>query len=415
MGIPNETDVLIVGSGPAGALLGTLLARRGIEVLVVDKQPDFERDFRGESLAAPSVLALRALGFGDALEAHGYLSSTGVAMWLEGRQVFHVDYRRFTIGTLPIEFPQPPLIRMLHEAATGLPQHTFAAGTRFTSLIEHDGAVRGAVLRGPDGTTTKVRARLVVGADGRFSKVRKAAGLDPSVLQAERDLLSFRLPRPDGWELRSELVVDRDRHLAVLPTYPDALRVSHNLPKRGLGALRAEGFDAFRERVAAIDPRLAPLVRTHLHSWEDTSFLEVFNASVSQWARDGLILVGDASHTATPTLGQGVNLAIQDVVGLTPLIASALADGARDGVVRAEVFAAFITARRKHKEFVTAFQRRQEASLALHTPWQTFLRRARMRTLDALPVKYRVFDRLLNQPHPVDPVDLRRPPHHPAP
>ncbi|MEU9857862.1 FAD-dependent monooxygenase [Streptomyces sp. NPDC047974] len=414
MGIPNETDVLIVGSGPAGALLGTMLARRGVHVLLVDKQPDFERDFRGESLAAPSVRALRALGFGDALEAHGYLSSTGVAMWLEGRQVFHVDYRRFAIGTLPIEFPQPPLIRMFHEAATGLPQHVFAAGTRFTSLIEEDGAVRGAVLRGPDGTVTKVRARLVVGADGRFSKVRKAAGLDPSVLQAERDLLSFRLPRPDGWELRSELVVDRARHLAVLPTYPDAIRVSHNLPKRGLGALRAEGFEAFRERVAAIDPRLAPLIRTHLHSWEDTSFLEVFNASVGQWSRDGLILVGDASHTATPTLGQGVNLALQDVVGLTPLITAALTDGARDGVVRADVFAAFIAARRAHKEFVTRFQRRQEASLALHTPWQTFLRRARMRTLDALPVKYRVFDRLLNQPHPVDPVDLRSSPHHPA-
>lgn len=407
MAIPNETDVLIVGSGPAGALLGTMLARRGVDVLVVDKQPDFERDFRGESLAAPSVLALRALGFGDALEAHGYLNSTGVAMWLEGRQVFHVDYHRFAIGTLPIEFPQPPLIRMFLAAAAGLPQHTFAAGTRFTSLIEQDGAVRGAVLRGPDGTSTRVRARLVVGADGRFSKVRKAAGLDPSVLQAERDLLSFRLPRPDGWALRSELVVDRDRHLAVLPTYPDAVRVSHNLPKRGLGALRAEGFEAFRERVAAIDPRLAPMVRSHLRSWDDTSFLEVFNASVTRWARDGLILVGDASHTATPTLGQGVNLAIQDVVGLTPLIAAALADGARDGVVRAATFAPFIAARRKHKEFVTAFQRRQEASLAVRTPRQVFLRRVRMRALDALPVKYRVFDRLLNQPHALDPADLR--------
>ncbi|MFD0383268.1 FAD-dependent monooxygenase [Streptomyces stramineus] len=231
--------------------------------------------------------------------------------------------------------------------------------------------------------------------------------MDPEIAQAERDLLSFRLPRPDGWALESELVVDHDRHLAVLPTYPDALRVSHNLPKKGLGALRKAGFDSFRERVAAIDPRLAPLLEGHLRSWDDTSFLEVFNAQVDQWARDGLVLVGDASHTCTPTLGQGVNLAFQDVVGLTPLIAAALARGERDGVVRAGVFAAFLAERRKHKDFVTGFQRRQESSLAMSTPWQTALRRARMRTLNALPVKYRVFDRLLNLPHGIDPADER--------
>ena len=407
MGIPNETDVLIVGSGPAGALLGCLLARRGIDVLVVEKQQDFERDFRGESLAAPSVIALRRLGFGDALERHGYLESSGVTMWLEGRRIFHVDYNRFSIDTLPIEFPQPPLIRALHEGATGLPTHTFAAGTRFTGLLEKNGAVRGAVLKQGDGTAVEVRARLVVGADGRFSKVRKAAGLDPEIVQAERDLLSFRLPRPDGWALESELVVAGDRHLAVLPTYPDALRVSHNLPKKGLGSLRKAGFDSFRERVASIDPRLAPLVEEHLRSWDDTSFLEVFDARVDQWARDGLVLVGDASHTCTPTLGQGVNLAFQDVVGMTPLIAAALAKSERDGVVPAEAFAGFIAERRKHKEFVTGFQRRQESSLAMSTPWQMALRRARMRTLNALPVKYRVFDRLLNLPHGIDPGDER--------
>ncbi|MET8676859.1 FAD-dependent monooxygenase [Streptomyces sp. NPDC004647] len=405
MGIPNETDVLIVGSGPAGALLGCLLARRGIDVLVVEKQADFERDFRGESLAAPSVITLRKLGFGDALDSHGYLESSGVAMWLEGRRIFHVDYKRFSIGTLPIEFPQPPLIRTFQERAAELPNHHFAAGTKFTGLLEKDGAVCGAVLKQGDGAPTKVRARLVVGADGRFSKVRKAAGIKPRLAQAERDLLSFRLPRPADWALESELVVDHDQHLAVLPTYPDALRVSHNLPKRGLGALRQKGFDSFRRRVASIDPRLAPLVEEHLRSWDDTSFLEVFNAELDEWTRDGLILVGDASHTATPTLGQGVNLAIQDVVGLTPLIASALAKGGGDHSVRASTFAEFIAVRRMHKAFVTGFQKRQEASLAMRTPWQTVKRRTRFRLLNALPLKYRVFDKLLNTPHSIDPAD----------
>ncbi|MET7291279.1 FAD-dependent monooxygenase [Streptomyces griseoloalbus] len=406
MEIPHETDVLIVGSGPAGALLGYLLARRGVDVLVVEKQADFEREFRGESLAAPSVTTLRRLGFGDALDRHGYLESSGVGMWLEGRRVFHVDYRRLSLETLPIEFPQPPLLHALQHRAAAFPNHHFAGSTRFTGLVEEDGAVRGAVVRPAGGTPVTVRSRLVVGADGRFSRVRKAAGLVPRTDQAARDLLSFRLPRPDGWPLESELVVDHDRHLAVLPTYPDAIRVSHNLPKRGLGELRAQGIDSFRDRVASIDPRLGPLLESHLRSWDDTGFLEVFNAELDEWAKDGLLLIGDASHTATPTLGQGVNLAIQDVVGAVPLIADALAGGSKGPVVRAEVFGAFVAERRRHKAFVAGFQKRQEASLAMGTAWQAAKRRARFRLLNALPLKYRVFGRLLNNPHHIDPADL---------
>lgn len=408
------TDVLIVGGGPAGALLGCLLARRGIEVLVVEKQDGLERDFRGETIAAPSAVTLRRLGFGPALRRHGYLETTGVSMRMEGRQVFHVDYRRFALGTLPIDIPQPALIGIFNEEAAGLPSYTYASGTAFTGLLEEQGVVRGATLRHKDGSRTEVRARLVVGADGRFSKVRKAAGLTADVRAMERDFLSFKLPRPADWGTDADLVVDRDRHLVILPTFPDFLRVGHNLPKRGLGTLRKEGFEAFRAGIAAIDPRLTPLLEEHLTSWDDTGFLEIFTAEVEQWARDGLLLIGDASHTCTPILGQGVNLAIQDAVCVAPVVARAL--GRADSAVPAAEFAEFIASRRRHKGFVTRFQRMQEAALAQHTPLRTTLRRARFRTLDALPIKYRVFGKVINAPHPIDPVDLRSTADHtPAP
>ncbi|GAA1955240.1 FAD-dependent monooxygenase [Kitasatospora viridis] len=413
MTVPATTDVLIVGGGPAGALLGCLLARRGIEVLVVEKQQGLERDFRGETLAAPSAVTLRRLGFGPALTEHGYLETTAVSMRMEGRQVFRVDYSRFPVGVLPIDIPQPALIGMFNEAAAGLPGHTYAAGTAFTGLLQQDGAVHGAVLKLPDGSRAEVRTRLLVGADGRFSKVRKAAGLAADVRPMQRDFLSFKLPRPADWGTEAELVVLRDKHLVVLPTFPDYLRVGHNLPKRGLGDLRKEGFEAFRDGIAAIDPRLAPLLAEHLLSWDDTSFLEIFTAEVPTWSRDGLVLLGDASHTVTPILGQGVNLAIQDAVCLAPVIARAL--GGTGTVVPGSAFDEFAAGRRRHKAFVTRFQRMQEAALAQHTPLRTALRRLRFRTLNSLPAKYRIFDKVINAPHPIDPVDLRTTEPAPAP
>lgn len=400
-----QTDVLIVGGGPAGALLGHLLARRGLDVLVAERQTSLEREFRGETIAAPSVVTLRRLGFGPALDGHGYLPTEGVTMRMEGRRVMHVDYRRFGVGEVPIDIPQPALIKIFIDAGQAHSGFDYQFGTTFTRLIEQDGAIRGAWLRRRDGSSVEVRARLVVGADGRFSKVRHAAGLTADVQQMARDFLSFRLPRPPQWGQQAELVINRDRHLVVLPTFPDSLRIGTNLPKRSLGALRKAGFDAFRSVVAGLDPRLAPLVQQHLRTWDDTSFLEIFTAEVPQWSRDGLILVGDASHTCTPILGQGVNVAIQDAVCLAPVIAAALAAD-RGPVVTAADTADFVAQRQRHKAFVTRFQRIQESALAQGGTVGVLLRRARYRTLDVLPLKYRIFGSVLNAPHRIDPADL---------
>jgi 2-polyprenyl-6-methoxyphenol hydroxylase-like FAD-dependent oxidoreductase len=391
------TDVLIVGGGPAGALLGALLARRGVQVLVVEKEVELARSFRGETIAARSVLTLRQLGFGPALDAHGYLSLTGIALWENGRRIVHADYRRFPIDAVPIDLPQPALIGMFLEEAGALPGFALRTGTWFTRLIEEDGAVRGAVLRDKEGALTTVRARLVVGADGRFSRVRKASALPVTVTPMERDFLWFKVPRPADWGHDARLVVRGDKHLVILPTFPDLLRVGYNLPKHGFTEIRKRGFAAFVDGIVELDPRLGALVGEHIRSWDDTSFLEIFTAEMEAWARDGLVLIGDAAHTATPILGQGVNLAIQDAVYLAPLVCDALA---RHGeAIAAAELAGFVAQRRAHKSMVTRFQRLQETSLAQHRPMKTLLRRARLKALDLFPLKYRLLDRMLNAPH----------------
>ncbi|GAA2157010.1 hypothetical protein GCM10009760_58650 [Kitasatospora kazusensis] len=403
--IPSSTDVLIVGGGPAGTLLAVLLARRGIDVLVVEKQSTLERDVRSETIAAASVALLRDLGFAPALRRHGFLETTGISVRMEGRRVFHVDYGRFAVGVLPIDIPQPALTGILHEEAGQLPGYHRALSTTLTGLVEQGGVIRGGILRREDGERVEVRARLVVGADGRFSKVRQEAGLATDVHPVERDLLSFELPRPAGWGSDAQLVLNRGRHVFVLPAFPDLLRVGHTVPRHALGAVRGAGPEAFRAGVAAVDPRLAPLLGTHPRTWDDTAVLEVFTADAREWSRDGLILIGDASHTSTPVLGQGVNLAIQDTVLLAPVIARGLAAGG--GPLPERLFRDFVFSRRLHKQAVARYQQLQEEALAQYGPGRVRLRRARLRVLNALPLKYRLLDRVVNFRHPVDPADLR--------
>lgn len=403
--VPTATDVLIIGGGPAGALLSCLLSRRGIDNVVVEKQNDLSRSFRGETLAAPSVQALHALGFGPALAEHGYLQTSSVLTMLEGRPALSVDYRRFGDGTLPIDMPQPALIDIFNRAAAAAGHTRYVAGWTMTDLLlDAEHRVTGASVK-CGGDRVAISARVVIGADGRFSKVRKASGLPADTQPMERDFLSFLLPRPAGWGNSAELVVQGDKHLVILPTFPDQLRIGHNLTKRGLGELRNRGFEAFQRSIAEMDPRLTQLVSEHLTGWDDCGFLEIFTAELPQWTRDGLVLIGDASHTATPILGQGVNLALQDVVTLTPVLVAALAAGS--GPLPASAFDAFVAGRRKHKSFVTKFQRMQERQLAVGDPRGIRVRRWRYRALNATPLKYKLFNRVINARHAIDEVDLR--------
>jgi 2-polyprenyl-6-methoxyphenol hydroxylase-like FAD-dependent oxidoreductase len=308
-----------------------------------------------------------------------------------------MDYRKFPIDALPIDIPQPAMIGAFNQASSAYKHFKLLMGYQFTSLIEEAGKVKGARLEGADGKALEVRARLVIAADGRFSAVRKASSLKAKITPMERDFVWFKLPRPVGWAHESQLVVKKDRHLVILPTFPDLLRIGYNLPKKGFGEARKQGIAAFRESICDLDPRLTALVNEHIKSWNDTSFLEIFTAEVDQWSRDGLLLIGDASHTATPILGQGVNLALQDTIYFAPVIAEALKNST--GPILASALEPTAQIRRKHKAMVTHFQRLQEANLAKHSALGTMMRRAKLRLLNMNPGKYRMLDKVLNAPH----------------
>ncbi|MET7400751.1 FAD-dependent monooxygenase [Dactylosporangium sp. NPDC005572] len=402
--VPEQTDVLVVGGGPAGALLSCMLARRGIDVTLVEKQATIERTFRGDTITGPSLLMLDKLGFGEAIRRHGTQPVERMVMFMEGRRVMTLEYGRLRNGTVPVDMPQPALLEIINRAAAEEPGFRFFTGTALSELVEENGRVVGAVLRRGEERIT-VRTRLVVGADGRFSKVRNAARIAANITPMERDVLWFRLPRPGGWPPQTEFFVNRDRHVVVMPTFPDALRVATNLPKKALGEWRKAGLETMKRNIRELDPRLGPLMDEGLHSWDDTSFLEIFTAQVDEWTRDGLLLIGDASHTVTPILGQGINLAMQDCIEVTPLLARALS-GSR-GVVPAATFAEFVARRRRHKDNVVRYQARNESGLVARTPLQTLRRRLRYQILDHIPGRYRFAPAILSDAYPIDPDDLR--------
>lgn len=404
--LPSQTAVLIIGGGPAGTLLGCLLARRGISVLVVEKQSRAERTFRGESIMGPAVDVLRRLGFAPALRAHGYFETLGLTIAMEGRRVLDLDYQRFATAALPIDIPQTSLIEIFDRAGAQEPGYRRVTGTAMTELIEQDGKVVGAVLREPDGTRVPVRARLVVGADGRYSKVRKEAGIGAVVAPMNRDVIWFKVARPEGWPHLLEVTAEAGRHLVTVPGFGRHIRVATSLPKGGYVEARAAGFDAFSAMVRRFDPRLGPLMEADVRSWDDTSFLDVFTAEVAQWARDGLVLIGDASHTVTPILGAGVTLAIHDAVGLTPIVAAELARTPR-GPLPAAALEPFVAARRAHKRKVTRFQLMQEQALSVSAPLALAPRRARYHALNHLPGRYLMMANIMTTPRPIDPVDVR--------
>jgi 2-polyprenyl-6-methoxyphenol hydroxylase-like FAD-dependent oxidoreductase len=158
-------------------------------------------------------------------------------------------------------------------------------------------------------------------ADGRYSKTRELSGLPFVKEPLDRDVVWLRVPRPDGWERGSYRIrLHGARHALLIPTYPDDIRVGFNIPKGGLRELRKGGIGALHARLDELAPELAKTVREHVTGWSGTTVLDIFTVATPQWSRPGLVLIGDAAHTLTPILGQGVNHALIDGHTLAALL-----------------------------------------------------------------------------------------------
>lgn len=315
----------IAGGGPAGMMLGFLLARFGVDVVVLEKHADFLRDFRGDTIHPSTLEIIYELGL---LEDFLKLPHEEVAE-LRG-QVFDTEITVADFRYLPTHcrflmfMPQWDFLNFLADQASRYPNFRLVMNAEVMDLFEDSGNVTGVRVKTQDGTL-EVRSDLVVGADGRHSIVREKAGLKVMDLGAPMDVLWFRISRVPQDPPQTMGRFDAGRIFISL-NRGNYWQCGYVIPKGQFEELRQLGPEFFREQVIQLAPYLKDRVN-ELQSWEDVRLLTVRVDRLMQWYRPGLICIGDAAHAMSPIGGVGINLAIQDAVAAANVLAEPLRRG----------------------------------------------------------------------------------------
>ncbi len=315
-------------------MLGYLLARAGVDVVVLEKHADFFRDFRGDTIHPSTLEVMHELGILDAFLQLPHQQVTHMRGQVYGHPVTLADMTHLsTFCKFLVFMPQWDFLDFVARQAASFPQFVLRRQAEVTGLIEEGGDIKGVLATTPEGAL-EVRADLVVGADGRHTVVRGAAGLTAEEEGAPIDVLWFHLPRaatdPDvtgGYIMPGAFLVAINRN--------DYWQCGFVIPKGAFDAIEAAGLPAFRARVGAFAPFLTAAADT-LRTWDDVKLLSVQIDRMPRWYREGLLCIGDAAHAMSPVGGVGINLAIQDAVAAANLLALPL----RERRVRAADLAA---------------------------------------------------------------------------
>jgi 2-polyprenyl-6-methoxyphenol hydroxylase-like FAD-dependent oxidoreductase len=319
----EATTCAIVGGGPAGMVLGLLLARAGVEVTLLEKHADFLRDFRGDTVHPSTLRLLDELGLWDRFARLPQSRVEQASLTVDGQPLTMVDFTRLHQPHPYIAMvPQWDLLNLLAEAAEAEPSFTLRMSTEVTGLVRDGTRVTGVRYRGPDGDG-ELLAKLTVACDGRRSTARQQAGLVAREWPVPFDVWWFRLPHSRDGEYSLIPRTAAGRVLIMIPR-EGYFQIAYMIPKGTDAALRARGLQVFRDEVAELVPEADV---AQLCSWDDVKFLDVKLNRLKRWHVDGLLCIGDAAHAMSPVGGVGINVAVQDAVGAAALLAGPLLRG----------------------------------------------------------------------------------------
>ena len=387
----DRTRCCIVGGGPAGVMLGFLLARAGVDVLVLEKHRDFFRDFRGDTIHPSTLELLHELDLLEEFLLQPHQEVRQVEAHFGDRVVTLADFSHLPTHCRFIAFmPQWDFLKFLTLHAKRFPEFRLRMEAEVTDLVRENGRVVGVKARTPQGEL-EVRAGLVIGADGRSSTVRERAGLDVLDLGAPIDVLWFRLSKHASDPAQSFGHIGVGQFM-VLIDRADYWQCAYVIRKDAFEKTRERGLPAFRNEVARCTPFLHDRL-DELTSWDDVKLLSVKVNRLREWSRDGLLCLGDSAHAMSPVGGVGINLAIQDAVAAARLLADKLRrdqislDDLR-AVQKRREFPARLTQRLQiflHRHFL---QKIFEATEPIDPPWP-------MRLLERFPLLRRIPARMI--------------------
>jgi 2-polyprenyl-6-methoxyphenol hydroxylase-like FAD-dependent oxidoreductase len=319
------TSCVIAGGGPAGMVCGFLLARAGVDVLVLEKHADFLRDFRGDTIHPSTLQIMYELGLLDAFLERPHQEVRELAGVIGDDRIMLADFSHLPTHCHFIALmPQWDFLDFLAEHAKRYPSFRLKMLADVDGLLEDGAAIVGLTAKQPQGRL-EVRSNLVIGADGRHSIVREKAGLKVEDLGAPMDVLWFRLPKRSDDEGQTLGRIQAGVVFVMLDR-GDYWQCAYVIPKGGFAELRRQGLAAFRTAVAALNARLADRVQA-IGSWDDVKLLTVTVDRLQRWYREGLLCIGDAAHAMSPIGGVGINLAIQDAVAAANILWRPLREG----------------------------------------------------------------------------------------
>src|SRR3954468_17150544 len=319
----TDTDVAIIGGGPAGMMAGLLFARAGVQTLVLEKHADFLRDFRGDTVHPSTLELMDELGFLDEFLKRPHDEISTLTARVADQRITIADLTHLPVKCQFVALmPQWDFLDFLADKAKLYPAFTLAMNAEAVGLIEDGGRVAGVKLA--DGGEARARL-LTITADGRGSVLRGAARLTLRDLGAPIDVLWFRLPKgasdygeTGGTFGAGTFIVQLNRG--------DYWQCAYVVPKGAADEIKARGIAAFRDDVAQAVPDLADVTPT-LASWDQVKLLSVSLDRLEQWSRPGLLAIGDAAHAMSPVGGVGINLAVQDAIAAANVLAAPIARG----------------------------------------------------------------------------------------
>ncbi|MBE5101747.1 FAD-dependent monooxygenase [Priestia aryabhattai] len=336
-----QTDVCIIGAGPGGALLAYLLAKQNISTILIERSDKLGKEFRGEHLNEDGETILKKHHIFEEIESLGLLRMSRVEYWKDGHIFKTVESE---LGHAGIHVPQQHLLQSINSQASIHPSYKLMLGTKVTELTQNEkGHYTGIKAQQKGRGEIIVESKIIIGADGRYSTVRKLAHIKNNIHDHGYDLLWAKIPAPANWEPTIRFTAVNNQQAALFTQTGGFIQIGWNIKKGSYISLRKQSVRPFLDQLILAFPQLKESIEQNLSSWKDFILLSVYSSHCDTWVKNGLAIIGDAAHTMTPTGAYGMNAAITDADVLSQILPKLFFQGS----LEARQLKEFENARRK--------------------------------------------------------------------